>query len=149
MERGLVRSCQQSHDERAFVGRRARRRDAGGLRGTRDFCVPAARNAAEAQLDRGLSRALWCRLCVTCFVALSERHRAILEAIGLQGATEESLGSDARSRELGELARDGLIVFWHPGRFGPPSGIVGGNPGRWCLTFKGADEADLPPLRLA
>jgi hypothetical protein len=82
-------------------------------------------------------------------VVLSDRHRTILNAIGLEGATEEKLGSDARSREFGDLAHDELIVFWHTQRRDPPAGVVGGGPGRWCLTFKGADEADLPPLRLA
>ena len=80
---------------------------------------------------------------------LSERHRAILRAIGPYGAVEATLGAAARSREFDDLTHSGLVVYWHPLGSGPRVGILGGAPGSWCLTLAGAEAAELPALRLA
>jgi len=81
--------------------------------------------------------------------ALTDRHRAILRAIGPYGADEPALGAEARSREFDDLTHHGLVVFWHPLGGRPGSGILGGAPGSWCLTLAGAEAAGLPALRLA
>ena len=81
--------------------------------------------------------------------ALTDRHRAILRAIGPHGANEPALGAEARSREFDDLTHHGLVVFWHPLGSRPGSGILGGAPGSWCLTLAGAEAAGLPALRLA
>ena len=80
-------------------------------------------------------------------MAISDKHREILREIGFAGATDGELSSYGRSRELGDLSHAGLIAFWHPHRPTPLTGIIGGAPGKWCLTIAGAAEADLPPLR--
>jgi hypothetical protein len=82
-------------------------------------------------------------------MSLSERHRAILRAIGPSGATESALGAAARSRELDELARASLVAYWPLLGVRPRGDIVGGDPGTWCLTFAGATAMGLPALRLA
>jgi len=82
-------------------------------------------------------------------IALSERHRAILRAIGPSGATEAQLGAAARSRELDDLTHCGLAAYWPLLGVRPRADLVGGAPGTWCLTYAGATAVELPALRLA
>ena len=80
---------------------------------------------------------------------LSERHRAILQAIGDRGAGDAELGGHVRSREFDDLTKARLVVYW-PLYEERPAGVVGGEPGSWCLTVAGREAAALPPLlRLA
>jgi len=79
---------------------------------------------------------------------LSARHRAILQAVGLHGADEGSLGALARSREFDDLTHGGLVTFWHPLAVHRPE-VTGGRPGAWCLTESGAAALELPPVRFA
>ena len=80
---------------------------------------------------------------------LSGRHRTILEAIGDRGADDAALGGHVRSREFDDLTKARLVVYW-PFFEQRPIGVVGGEPGCWCLTVAGRDAAGLPPLlRLA
>ena len=83
------------------------------------------------------------------YADLSERHRTILRAIGDRGAGDAELGGHVRSREFDDLTKARLVVYW-PLYAERPAGVVGGEPGCWCLTVAGREAAELPPLlRLA
>lgn len=58
----------------------------------------------------------------------------------------QELGGQVRSREFADLTHQRSIVFWHPHRPGGPSAVLGGEPGRWRLTYAGADAIGLPPV---
>jgi len=82
-------------------------------------------------------------------IELTDRHRAILLAVGIRGADETEFGY-ARSREFDDLTKNGFVVYWP--RYGskPRVALVGGRPGAWCLTLEGATAVDLaPPFRTA
>lgn len=83
---------------------------------------------------------------------LTEQHRGILEKIGEEGASPDSLGRAVNTREFDDLRSEGLIVYWHE-RGSRPATVVGSGyrPGRWMLTVAGASAMDLeiPFLRIA
>jgi hypothetical protein len=80
---------------------------------------------------------------------LTEHHRAILVAIGVDGTPLSGLRNN-RAREFDDLRHAGLIVFW-PSNTPQPVGAFGClRSGSWCLTQAGVLAAGLNPgLRLA
>jgi hypothetical protein len=83
---------------------------------------------------------------------MTEQHRGILERIGEEGASPESLGRVLNTREFDDLRSDGLVVYWHE-RASRPTAVVGFGyrPGTWMLTFAGASAIglEIPLLRTA
>lgn len=79
---------------------------------------------------------------------LTEQHRAILKAIGVDGAPLNDLGRH-RAREFDDLRHAGLIVFWAADAARPLEAFGCLRSGSWCLTQAGLRAAGLNPgLRL-
>jgi hypothetical protein len=83
-------------------------------------------------------------------VTLTDRHRAILDAIGPAGASAEALGRHTRAREFADLDIAGLIVYW-PAAQPRPAQVLGvdSRSGTWNLTAEGAEAVGLlAPVRV-
>lgn len=83
-------------------------------------------------------------------MTLTERHRAILDAIGPEGASAETLGRHTRAREFADLDMAGLIVYW-PQSQPRPFQVLGldSRSGTWNLTAAGAEAVGLlAPVRV-
>jgi len=81
---------------------------------------------------------------------LSDRHREILGAIGLTGATHDELGYLMRAREFADLDVAGLIVYWPESQPRPVRVLSDtSRRGTWNLTAAGADAIGaLSPVRV-
>lgn len=75
---------------------------------------------------------------------LTEHHRAILTAIGVDGAPLTELRHH-RAREFDDLRHAGLIVFWAPQAPRPTEAFGCLRSGSWCLTQAGLLAAGLNP----
>jgi hypothetical protein len=80
---------------------------------------------------------------------LTDQHRAILAAIGVDGAPVDGLRHH-RARELDDLRHSGMIVFWASHAPRPAEAFGCRRSGTWCLTQAGLLASGLnPELRLA
>jgi hypothetical protein len=83
-------------------------------------------------------------------VTLTERHREILDAIGVAGAEPGTLGRHTRAREFADLDVAGLIVYW-PDSQPRPFRVLSdaSRRGTWNLTAAGAEAVGLlTPVRV-